>query len=61
MTFQIEFEAYPEDDVDRQMFEDLALVMLERRRLPEGICVVLRPKGHLDVTGRREAAGARAQ
>jgi len=45
----IEIESYANKDAERQMFEDLLLARLELGVIPEGICVVLQPKGRVRV------------
>lgn len=47
----IEIETYPGKDVDRQVFEDMEAVHLNRGAIPEVACLVLKPKGKLAVTG----------
>jgi hypothetical protein len=51
LPFVIEIESFADSDADRQMFEDLLIARLELGVIPEGICVVLRPKGNVRVTG----------
>jgi hypothetical protein len=50
----IEIESYPDADVDRQVFDDLALVWLEHRRVPDVVSLILKPKGHLQANGTAE-------
>jgi len=45
----IEIESYSNKDAERQMFEALLLARLELGVIPEGICVVLQPKGRVRV------------
>jgi len=52
VQFVIEIESYANTDADRQMYEDLLIARLELGVIPEGICVVLRPKGNVQVAGR---------
>lgn len=52
----VEVETYPGSDVDEQVHDDLMLVFLDRRLVPEVISLVLRPKGNLSVTGVAERA-----
>ncbi len=47
----IEIEAYADADVDRQVFEDVAIVFLERQRVPDVVSLVLKPKGRARVSG----------
>lgn len=55
----IEIEAYPSADADRQVFEDVAIVFLERRRVPEVVSPVLKPKGQAEVSGTIQHASVR--
>jgi hypothetical protein len=55
VPFVIEIESYANTDADRQMFEDLLLCRLDRGVMPEGICVVLRPKGNVRNAGQFES------
>jgi predicted transposase YdaD len=50
----IEIETYPGRDVDRQVFEDVPLVMLDKGVVPEVLCLVLRQRGQVEVTGTAE-------
>lgn len=52
----VEVESYPGSDVDEQVHDDLMLVFLDRRLVPEVISLVLRPKGNLSVIGVAERA-----
>lgn len=47
----IEIESYSDADADRQIFEDVAIVFLERRRVPDVVSLVLKPKGNAQVSG----------
>lgn len=47
----VEIETYPGGDVDRQVFEDLAAIYLSRGVMAEVVCLVLKPKGNLTVSG----------
>lgn len=56
----VEIETYPNPDADRQVFEDLMLIALDRKVVPEVVSLVLKPKGNLTVTGiaeRRSTSG----
>jgi hypothetical protein len=55
ISFVIEIESYSNTDADRQMYEDLLLCRLDRGVIPEGICVVLRPKGNVRNAGQFES------
>lgn len=47
----VEVESYPASDVDSQTLEDILIVRLEKQRLPEVVCVVLKQRGHVAVSG----------
>lgn len=47
----IEIETYPDADADRQILDDLMLIAVERRIVPEVVSLVLKPKGNLTVAG----------
>lgn len=49
----VEIEAYPGNDVDPQVFEDILAIELVRRVTPEVVCLVLKPKGNLAVGGKQ--------
>jgi hypothetical protein len=51
--FLLEVAAYPERRVGTPLTRDLMLVYLGRGELPEGLTLVLRPKGKYRVPGRR--------
>lgn len=55
----IEIETYPDRGADRQVFDDLMLIALERRVIPEVVSLVLRPKGLVQLTGRVERTSPR--
>ncbi len=57
--FLIEIESYASTDVDRQVFEDLAIVFLERRIVPEVVSLVLKSKGNASVSGRMTQSSLR--
>jgi hypothetical protein len=44
-------ETYPDAEVDRQLLDDLMLIAVERRMVPEVVSLVLKPKGNLIVAG----------
>jgi hypothetical protein len=50
----VEIESYPDSDGDRQVLDDLMLIALDRKVVPEVISLVLKPKGNLTVTGTTE-------
>jgi hypothetical protein len=51
--FLLEVATYPERRVGKQMTDDLLLVYLDRGVLPEGVTLVLRPKGKYRVPRSR--------
>jgi predicted transposase YdaD len=51
--FLLEVSTYPERRVEKQMTDDLLLVYLDRGELPEGVTLVLRPKGKYRVPQSR--------
>ena len=55
----VEIEAYPGNDVDPQVFEDILAVELVRKVTPEVVCLVLKPKGNLVVSGSRTRTSRR--
>jgi hypothetical protein len=50
----VEIETYPDRDVARQVLDDLMLLAVERRAVPEVVSLVLRPKGRAEAVGRDE-------
>ena len=57
----VEIETYPARDADRQLFEDLQIVALVRNVIPEVVCLVLRPRGQVQVTGTAERVSRRGR
>jgi predicted transposase YdaD len=55
----VEIETYPDADADRQVFDDLMLIAVDRRVVPEVIALVLKPKGNLTVTGAANRVSVR--
>lgn len=49
--YLVEFETYPDNSVDPQLFEDILLTRLEKKIVPEVICIVLKPKDNITVKG----------
>lgn len=47
----VEIETYPDSDADRQVLDDLMLIAVDRKVVPEVISLILKPKGNLNVTG----------
>ncbi len=58
VPFLIEIESYSNADADRQMHEALLLARLELGVIPEGICVILSPKGRVRVREKLQVASA---
>jgi hypothetical protein len=59
MFVLVEIESYDEADADRQVFEDIALVLLEYRVIPEVVLLVLKPKGNQPTRGSHERRSSR--
>jgi hypothetical protein len=57
--FLVEVATYPERRVGQQMTDDLLLVYLDRRQLPEAVTLVLRPKGKYRVPRSRNLRSRR--
>jgi hypothetical protein len=55
----VEIETYPDSDADRQVLDDLMLIAVDRKIVPEVVSLVLKPKGKLVVTGAAERVGPR--
>jgi hypothetical protein len=51
----VEIETYPGADADPQVLDDLMLIKVDRKIVPEVVFLVLKPKGNLAVTGASEA------
>src|SRR6266545_3202752 len=47
----VEIETYPDSDADRQVLDDLMLIAVDRKTVPEVVSLILKPKGNLTVTG----------
>jgi hypothetical protein len=52
--FLIETVTYPDQRVREQLVRDVAVVLLDRRVLPEVLTVVLRPRGNVEVGSEEE-------
>ncbi len=52
----VEVETYPDADADRQVLDDLMLIAVDRKAIPEVVVLVLRPKGNLTVVGQGQRA-----
>jgi len=57
--FLVEVATYPERRVGQQMTDDLLLVYLDRRQLPEAVTLVRRPKGKYRVPQSRNVCSRR--
>ena len=57
----VEIETYPDADADRQVFDDVMLIAVDRKVVPEVVSVVLKPKGNLTVTGAAERTSRRGR
>jgi hypothetical protein len=54
--FLVEIETYPDREHERQVLDDLTLVLAARGVLPDVISLILRPRGQFRLTGRQEVA-----
>ncbi|MCI0699517.1 MAG: hypothetical protein L0241_00330 [Planctomycetia bacterium] len=59
MWVLVEIETYPDSDADRQVLDDLMLIAVDRKIVPEVVSLVLKPKGNLTVTGAAERKSPR--
>jgi len=57
----VEIETYPDSDADRQVLDDLMLIAVDRKSVPEVVSLVLKPKGNLTVTGASERVSPRGR
>jgi hypothetical protein len=57
----VEIETYPDSDADRQVLDDLMLIAVDRKTVPEVVSLVLKPKGNLTVTGASERTSPRGR
>ncbi len=57
----VEIESYADSTADRQVLDDIMLVVLEHRRMPEVVSLILKPKGEVAVNGRDERASPSGQ
>ena len=57
----VEIESYADSTADRQVLDDIMLVALEHRRMPEVVSLILKPKGEVAVNGRDERASPSRQ
>jgi hypothetical protein len=55
----VEIESYSASDVDRQVLDDLMLIAVDRKAMPEVVSLVLKPKGNVAVTGSAECVSRR--
>jgi hypothetical protein len=52
--FLIEIATFPEARVEEQMVRDALLVLLDRRKMPEVLTLVLRPRGNYSLPSERQ-------
>jgi len=57
----VEIESYPASDVDRQVLDDLMLIAVDRKVMPEVVSLILKPKGNVAVTGSAESVSRRGR
>lgn len=57
----VEIETYPDSDADRQVLDDLMLIAVDRKTVPEVVSLVLKPKGKMTVTGASERVSPRGR
>ena len=57
----VEIESYADSTADRQVLDDIMLVTLEHRRVPEVVSLILKPKGEVAVNGRDERTSRTGQ
>jgi hypothetical protein len=57
----VEIETYPDSDADRQVLDDLMLIAVDRKTVPEVVSLVLKPKGNLNVTGASDRTSPRGR
>jgi hypothetical protein len=55
----IEIETYPDKEVDQQLLDDLMLIALDRKEVPEVVSLILKPKGNANVSGVAERSSSR--
>ncbi|MBA4192293.1 MAG: hypothetical protein C0467_30350 [Planctomycetaceae bacterium] len=55
----VEIESYPASDVDRQVLDELMLIAVDRKVMPDVVSLVLKPKGNVAVTGSAESVSRR--
>jgi hypothetical protein len=55
----VEIETYPDRAADEQVLDDLMLIAVDRRVVPEVVSLVLKPKGNLTVAGTAERTSPR--
>lgn len=56
--FLIEIETYASSDANRQVFEDLLVIALDRGKIPDAVSLILRPKGQAEAEGRFQKESA---
>ena len=57
----VEIETYPDADADRQVLDDLMLIAVDRKTVPEVVSLVLKPKGKMTVAGASERVSPRGR
>jgi predicted transposase YdaD len=57
----VEIETYPDREADQQVLDDLMLLALDRKLVPEVVSIVLKEKGNLSVTGTVERTSPRGR
>jgi len=55
----VEMKSYPASDVDRQVLDDLMLIAVDRKVMPDVVSLILKPKGNVVVTGSAESVSRR--
>lgn len=57
----VEIETYPDSAADQQVLDDLMLIAVDRKIVPEVVSLVLKPKGNLTVVGTVERTSPRGR
>ena len=55
----VEIETYPDSDADTQIFNDLMLIAVDRKVVPEVVSLILKQKGNLTVAGTANRSSPR--
>jgi hypothetical protein len=61
MLVLVEIESYADSDADRQILEDLMLILVDRDVVPEVISLILKPKGNVTVAGSAERSSVQGK